>query len=133
MNIEKPARTFEYSLKGEDQTIVMSAALFQEVMKAVPEPENVAQIMMADFGLREYIVRRVLTGNKRVKSEDDLIDLWELDLDTETVDNLILWVSDHILYFFTDTAAKSLTLGRKYEGVMAQLTQSPPSQAGSQT
>ena len=82
--------------------------------------------------LREYVIRRVLTGNKLIKTDDDLVDLFSLDVDPDDMDDLVLWVVDHILYFFTHTAEKSMNLGKKYAEKVSKLTQSVQSQTGSQ-
>lgn len=130
--LQKPATKFELKVNGEPTTIFMSFAMFQEIMKVIPSPENVASLLIQDFYLREYVVRRLLTGKKTVKSDEDLVDLFDVELDDEAVDELILWVTDHILYFFTKTAERSLKLGEKYSGQMKSLTQSVQSQTGSQ-
>lgn len=131
MEIEKPSRTFDIKVGDDTQTITMSWALQQELMKVIPQPENIAALLIQDFYLREYIVRRVLTGKKKVTSDEDLIDLFELELDDDAVEALIMWVVDHILYFFTDTASKSLALGERYSEKMKALTRSAQSQTGS--
>lgn len=130
---DRPSKTFPMTVNGEARDIEMSFGLFQEIMKVVPQPENVASLLISDFYLREYVIRRMLTGRKRVKEDSDMVDLIELDLDSEDVDGLVLWVTDHILYFFTTTAEKSLSLGKKYADRMEKVTLSLPSQTGSKT
>jgi hypothetical protein len=131
--IEKPARTLDIKINGEDTEIKMSFALLQEVMKVIDNPENVTALLISDFYLRDWVVRRVLTGNKRVKSDDDLIDLFDVEVDDEKLDDLVLWVTDHVLYFFTATAQKTMKLGEKYQAQVAAITPSAQSQTGSPT
>lgn len=131
-DITKPSTKFKIKINGEDTDVVMSFALFQEVMKVIPSPENIASLLITDFYLREYVVRRVLTGNKRVKTDDDMIDLFSLDIDEADLEEMVLWITDHILYFFTKTAERSLHLNEKYQGQMKSLIQSAQSQTGSQ-
>lgn len=126
-----PSRLFEIKVNGETRELKMSFALFQELMRVIPDPENIAGIVLQDFDLREYLVRRVLTGNKRVREDADLFDLFENEVDDDDLDDLVLWVVDHILHFFTTTAEKSKNIGLKYESRMKALTQSAPSQTGS--
>lgn len=132
MEIQKPARTFKLKIDNETTEVVMSFALFQEIMKVIPNPENVTQLLVQDFYLREYVIRRVLTGNKAIVSDDDLFDLFAHEVDEEAANDLILWVTDHILYFFTTTAEKSVKLGVKYQEQITNLTQSVQSQTGSE-
>lgn len=110
----------------------MSFALLQEVMKVIPAPESVADLLIQDFHLREYVVRRVLTGNKRVTKDEDLIDLFEIEADDDQLDELVHWVTDHILHFFIKTVQKVTDLGEKYRGPMQSTIQSPRSRSGSQ-
>jgi hypothetical protein len=131
MDIQRPNRTFDIDIDGEKTTITMSFALFQEVMKVIPNPENVVQVLIQDFYLREYVARRVLTGRKEVKNDDDLFDLFAHEIDDDRLDEMMLWVTDHVLYFFTSTAEKSLTLGQKYTGQIQELTQSAQLVTGS--
>lgn len=129
--LKKPANSFHLKINDEERDIKMSFALLQEIMKVIPSPENIASLLIQDFYLREYVVRRVLTGNKRVVSDDDLIDLFDLEFEDEALDDLVLWVTDHILYFFTNTVEKSLNLGVRYKEKMAGLIPSNPSPTGS--
>jgi hypothetical protein len=133
VTIDKPARTFDLTINGEATKVVMSFAMFQEIMKVIPSPENIAHLLIQDFYLREYVVRRLLTGKKTVNSDEDMVDLFELNLDDDAVDEMILWITDHILYFFTSTAEKSMVLGSKYQAKMTDLTQSARSQTGAES
>lgn len=108
----------------------MSFALFQEVMKVIPNPESVTELLLSDFYMREYIARRLLTGNKKVVKDEDMVELFDLEFDDEAIDDLIIWATDHILYFFTSTAEKSLKLGEKYKAKMAAIIPSNPSPTG---
>lgn len=129
---EKPKSEFVVKINGEETTIKMSFALFQEIMKVIPSPESVGDLLLQDFHLREYVVRRVLTGNKRVKNDEELIDLFETEVEDEKLDDLILWVTDHVLYFFMTTVEKTGVLGEKYKDAMRKTIQSVQSQTGSQ-
>lgn len=126
-----PSRIFEITVDGEPTEVKMSFAMFQELMRVIPDPENIAGILLQDFDLREYLVRRVLTGHKRIRDDNDLFDLFDHEVDDDQLDELVLWVVDHILHFFTTTGEKSTTLARKYESRMKGLTQSAQSQTGS--
>lgn len=124
--MQKPASTFDIKIDGELRTIKMSFALFQDIMKVIPSPEKVADLLIQDFFLREYVARRILSGNKRIKDDEELVDLFDLDLDDDALEDMMLWVTDHILYFFTNTADRSMKLGVRYQEKMKALTPSNP-------
>lgn len=111
---------------GEDQEqeIKMTYGMFNELMQVIPDPQNIAELLITDQGLRDYVLRRLLTGNKKISKEEDLVDPFELDLKLDQVDDLIMWAGDHILYFFTTSMTKVLGLGSKYEPTIRQLAQS---------
>lgn len=130
LKIQRPARTFDIDVNGENTTITMSYGLFNEIMKVVPKPENIGDLLIQDPFLRDYIVRRMLTGNKKVTSDEDLVDAFDCDVDIERLDELVAWVGDHILHFFITSARKTAVLGEKYTETITQLTQS---QSGAET
>lgn len=122
--MERPNLEFTLKLNGEDHTIKMTYGLFQEILQVVPDPENIGGLLLSDVSLRDYLVRRCLTGNKRVTKEEDLIDLFSMDVDLEDTSDLLVWIGDHVMYFFMNSAAKTASLGEKYEKLIAQLSQS---------
>lgn len=136
MEVKKPSRKFTIKVNGEDQDIVMSYGLFNEISKVIPSPEQVPQLLVTDAMLRDYVVRRVLTGNKHVKSDEDLIDPFTLDIDPDDLEDLVAWVADHVMSFFISSAAKANTVLTKYKGptqdLTALATQSNQLQAGSE-
>lgn len=122
--ITRPSLEYTLKVDGENKVIKMTYGLFTEVMMAVPDPEEIGALIVSNPGLRDYIIRRVLTGNKRVTGEADLVDQFELDIDVRDLDDLLTWVVDHILYFFMTSAAKTAALGEKYQETLTQLRQS---------
>jgi hypothetical protein len=122
--VERPSLEFTLRVNDQPTVIKMTYGLFNEIMQVVPSPENIGQLFITDAGLRDYVIRRMLTGNKRVMEEKDLVDPFEIDLDITELDDLVNWVGDHILYFFMSTAEKTAKLGKKYEATLTQLNQS---------
>ncbi len=114
------------TLKGEDEDVEvkMTYGLFNEIMAVVPSPDDIGALLVSDNGLRDYVIRRMLTGNKKVTEESDLIDLFDVSLDITQLDELVSWVGDHILYFFTNSALKTQKLGEKYQETILRLSQS---------
>lgn len=124
MTLTRPPLSFTVHNGEETLDIKMTYGLFNEIMHVIPDPQNISELLITDQGLRDYVLRRMLTGNKRVEKEEDLIDPFTLELDLQEVNDLILWVGDHILYFFTTSMTKVMTLGEKYEPTIRQLAQS---------
>jgi hypothetical protein len=133
VDIPTPSRTFDITVGGEKQTIVMSYGLFNEVMKVIPSPEMISNLLVTDPFLRDYVVRRVLTGNKKVESDADLIDPFDLDLDMDVLDDLTSWIGEHVLHFFMKSAAKAARTGEKYQATVDQLTRLAQSQTGAES
>jgi hypothetical protein len=122
--VDRPNLEFEIKVGDEIQIIKMTYGLFNEIMQVVPAPEQIADLLIRDAGLRDYVIRRMMTGSKRVRSEEDMVDPFELDVDITALDDLVMWVGDHVLYFFLSTAQKTAEMGKKYEASVAQLNQS---------
>lgn len=132
MDLPKPSRTFDLTVSGEIQTIAMTYGLFNEIMRVIPEPGRIQDLVVSDPYLRDYVVRRMLTGNKRVDKDEDLVDPFEIDLDIDELDDLVAWVAEHVLHFFMKSAAKTAKIGERYQPVVDQLTQSSQSLPGAE-
>jgi hypothetical protein len=132
VDLPKPSRTFDITIGEEKTTLIMSYGLFNEIMKVIPSPEQITDLIVKDPYLRDYVIRRMLTGNKRVDKDEDLIDPFDLDLDIDQLDDLVAWVGEHILHFFMRSAAKTAKIGEKYQGTIQHLTQSSLSQVGAE-
>lgn len=132
MDLPKPSRTFDMIVNGEKQTIAMTYGLFNEIMRVVPSPEQITDLVVTDPFLRDYVVRRMLTGNKKVESDADLVDPFELDIDIDKLDDLVSWVAEHVLHFFMKSAAKTAKIGEKYKETTERLTQLVQSQTGAE-
>lgn len=122
--LKRPPLTFDIRIDGEVKEIKMSYGLFNEIMMVVPSPEEIGELLMTNQGLRDYIIRRMITGNKRVTKDEDLIDPFEMDLNLEDVSQMVQWVGDHVLYFFMTNAEKTKGLAEKYQETITQLAQS---------
>lgn len=128
---DSPSRTIDVTIDGELITIPMSYGLFQDLTKVVPSPEQIEDLLLKDPYLRDYVIRRVLTGNKPVKQEEDLVDPFEVDVSLEDCDEIIAWVMEHVLHFFMNSAQKSVEMMGKYKSRADALTQSNQSLLGS--
>lgn len=122
MDLPKPDRSFDITVNGTTQTVVMSYGLFHEISKVVPSPEQITDLLITDPYLRDYVIRRLLTGNKKVTQDEDLVDLFDLDVDLDEVEALVSWAAEHILHFFMKSAAKMAKTGEKYQETIKELT-----------
>ena len=122
MDLPKPNRSYDLTVNGERQTVVMSYGLFHEISKVVPSPEQITDLLISDPYLRDYVVRRLLTGNKKVEKDEDLVDLFDMDVDLDEIEGLVSWAAEHILHFFMKSAAKMATTGEKYQATIKELT-----------
>lgn len=132
MDIPKPASVFPITVNGEKQEIKMTYGLFNAISQVIPNPGQITDLVITDPFLRDYVIRRVLTGNKHVERDEDLVDPFELDIDLEALDDLVSWVAEHILHFFMKSAAKTAAIGKKYETTVETLTQLGRSLTGSE-
>ena len=132
MDIPKPSRTFDLTVGGETKTITMTYGLFNEIMRVIPSPQQINDLIVTDALLRDYVIRRMLTGNKPVKSDEDLIDPFDLDLDIFELDELVTWVAEHVLHFFMKSVAKTAKIGERYQGTIEELTRSTQSLLGAE-
>ena len=132
MDIPTPEKIYTVTVDGEPHDIKMTYGLLTEILKVIPSPDQITDLVVTDPGLREYVIRRMMTGNKRVRSEDDLVDTFDINIDVFELDGLVAWVAEHVLHFFMKSAAKTASVTEKYEATIQSLTRSLPSQAGSQ-
>jgi hypothetical protein len=123
-DLQRPPLEFTMRVDGEPKVIKMTYGLFNEIMVVVPSPEQIADLLVTDAGLRDYVIRRMLTGNKPVLNESDLVQSFDIDVDITDLDNLVAWVGDHVMYFFMAAAQKTAKLGEKYKPSLTQLAQS---------
>ena len=128
--LQRPSLEFTMRLNGEPHTVKMTYGLFNEVMNVIPSPDEIGDLLITNAGLRDYIIRRMLTGSKRVLNEEDLIDPFEMDVDVTDLNKLVMWVGDHVLYFFMTSAEKTAELAKKYHETITQLA---PSKSGAES
>jgi len=124
VELTRPSLEFTLRLNGEPHVVKMTYGLFNEIMIVVPNPDDIGELLITNAGLRDYIIRRMLTGSKRVTEDSDLIDPFDMDVDITELNKLVMWVGDHILYFFMTSAEKTAELAQKYQATITQLAQS---------
>ena len=68
------------------------------VLRVIGEPENMGA-MLIDPDVTEMILRIFLAAKPSLTDAADM-ELTEDALDTETVENILAWVQEHMTYFF---------------------------------
>lgn len=136
--IERPPLKIEITLdNGETQEIKMSYGLFNDLQRAIQEPTQIIETVMADPYTRDYIFRRCFTDTKRhIKDESELIPEEDMPVgDPEQLDKLLQWVSRHMLYFFATSAGGLKQLAAAFKAAMpsASEAQPDPSTSGSES
>lgn len=85
-------------IDGKNTRLFMSWATLREVLRAIGSPEN-ATVMMLSPDLQEDAAIVVLTRNIADKKNESSLDAFNMDV--ETGDRLVTWITEHALDFFT--------------------------------
>lgn len=94
----------------QGKTYKMSYGLLIDLQRMIPNAEQAVTYISTDSFVRDYLVRRVLTEKKgSVTDENELIKSEDVDLSMNETLEVLNWVTEHLLYFFTQQA---LALGR---------------------
>jgi len=106
--------------------IKMTYGLEMDIRRMLPVPSAAVQLVMHDPHTQDYIVRRCLTDKKgMIHDEKELVE--DVDLDSDDVERLLLWVTEHCLYFFVKRATAMGELSARYEELLPK-----PSLTGSE-
>lgn len=109
-----------------DRRIKMTYGLEMDIRRMLPDPMTALQLIRDDVYTQDYVVRRVLTDkNKIITNPDDLIA--DVDLDSEDVERILTWVTEHALYFFVKRTLEMAKLGVRYNQALPK-----PSTPGSE-
>jgi len=110
-----------------DRRIKMTYGLEMDIRRMLPDPMTALQLIRDDVYTQDYIVRRVLTEkNKIITNPDELI--VDVDLDSEEVERILTWVTEHALYFFVKRTLEMAKLGVRYNQALPK-----PSTSGSES
>lgn len=118
----------DLTIKIGDREIKMTYGLEMDIRRMLPDPVTALQLIRDDPYTQDYIVRRVLTPIKRiVTSQDELIDMEEIDITSDDVENILSWATEHALYFFVKRTLEMAKLGVRYNQALPK-----PSSDGSE-
>jgi len=128
---ERPPLRFDLS-SGDD--IKMTYGLEMDLRKLLPNAQTTLQLVMHDPYTQDYIVRRCLTPSaKSIKDEASLIDADEVKIPSEEIERLLMWATDHVLYFFVTRANSMGQLGVRYQTLVPAVPEPTASETGSET
>lgn len=126
MKMKQPSRT----IKVGSHEVRMCHGLMMDLQRVIPDLQSCIPSVIEEPFVRDYLVRRALTSTpKSVEKEEDLVSHDFLDdLDTDEVLDLIDWLTEHLLYFFVQSASRMTKLAEK----ALPKDQIPPSLDGSE-
>ena len=105
------------------QVLTMTYVVFNDILRYVGSVEEAMSSMMTNQDVRDLVVRRLLTDNKKpVEDLKDLIPLEDVDIDIFELDDILSWTMEHVTYFFMRTASKLQASVTKYPEMMENLT-----------
>jgi hypothetical protein len=131
-DMEKPSLHFEFPPELERAPLKMTYGLEMDIRRLLPDPQTAVQLLLADPYTQDYVLRRCLTDTKKVvtKPDEELIPYEDIDLDSDTVDRLLMWAAEHAIYFFAKRTAGVANLGVQFAALMTP--QPVPSSSGSE-
>jgi hypothetical protein len=130
-NISRPEKTL--TLPESDITLTMTYVVFNDILRFVGSIEQAMDSVMTNQEVRDLIIRRMLTDNKKaIQDIKDLVSLEEVEVDIFELDDILAWVMEHVTYFFMKTATRMQASVAKYPAMLEKMTtSSSPSETGS--
>lgn len=121
----RPALSIEIAGR---EPIKMTYGLEMDIRRMLPDPLTALQLIRDDPYTQDYIVRRVLTPLKRIVTDPaELVDMEQVDIDSEDVERILTWATEHALYFFVKRTLELAKLGVQYNQALPK-----PSSDGSE-
>lgn len=98
MDLDKPSDYLTVTFRKERRELFMSFLRLNSCLRLLGEPERLATVMI-DPDMTESIMR-VMLAEKAGPGEYLDFELGEMDVPPEDVDKILIWVRDHLSYFF---------------------------------
>lgn len=127
--LKRPPLKIELELdEGGTREIKMTYGLFNDLQRAIQNPEDVIQTVISDPFTRDYLFRRCLTDTKKaIKDENDLIAEEDMPIgNPDELDKLLQWVAGHMLYFFATSAGGLKQLGEAFKAMLPSESEAQP-------
>ena len=128
--MKRPDLKINVCIGNETREIKWTYGLSNDIQRLVPDAGAAIGDITSQPYIRDYIVRRALTDKKGfVEKEEDLISPDEIDdLDPDEVAKILDWASEHLLYFFGNSAGSMSRLAKQFSALLQPLN---PSSTGS--
>lgn len=109
---EKLPVKFRFAVNGEERDIFMSFALLNRLSYLTGGAEGVEHLplIMVDPTIREAVLKELLAERSKTGRVKQEVELEDLELDLETIPDLLDWASAHILDFCLAGLEKSKAL-----------------------
>lgn len=121
MDENRPDLTITVKRDDGDYEIKMTYGLEMDLRRVMPDPSAAMSLAMLDSETQDFIIRRCLTDKKKaIRSDEELIPVEEVDIDTEAGDAIILWALEHQLYFFAKRARGMVELAARQKAKIPQ-------------
>ena len=121
--------TFEIKVNGEVQEVKMSFGMLHVIASLVGDIEAVPE-MGYNPDLREAVLNELLSKRDKKGKILEQIDMFNLDVATDDVVDLINWAGEHVADFFL----KSLTKAKKLvDSRQEQMQDLQPTSTGGET
>ncbi len=118
-----PPRPEKAMTLGSGETLTMTYVVFNDILRYVGSVEDAMSSIMTNQDVRDLIVRRLLTDNKKpVEDLEALIKLEDVEIDIFELDDILSWTMEHVTYFFMRTASKMQASMTKYPELAERLT-----------
>jgi len=124
--VKRPELKLKVALGDQEREIKWTYGLSNDIQRLVPDAGAAIGDITSQPYIRDYIVRRALTDKKGfVEKEEELISPEEIDdLDPDEVASILDWVSEHLLYFFGNSAGSMSRLAKQFSALLQPLNHS---------
>lgn len=131
--MKRPELKLKVMLGDQEREIKWTYGLSNDIQRLVPDAGAAISDIVSQPYIRDYIVRRALTDKKGfVEKEEELIAPEEIDdLDPDDVAKILDWVSEHLLYFFGNSAGSMSRLAKEFNALLQPLNRSSTGSEGS--
>lgn len=119
-NMPAPPLMFHFPEELGRPPLKMTYGLEMDIRRLLPDPQTSMQLLLSDPYTQDYVLRRCLTPKKAMLLDpaNELIPAEEVDLDSETIDKLLMWAMEHALYFFAKRASSLASLGTQFQHLL---------------
>jgi hypothetical protein len=112
-----------------DKTYKMTYGLEMDLRRLLPDLASALTLIATDAYIQDYVLRRVLTDKNQIITDPNLLIMQdEVTLDSEEIEQVLSWATEHALYFFMRRTLEVGKLGVRYQSALQM-----PSKDGSET